>query len=96
MKLFIRLIYLPDTKNFELTIAEKRWKIKAAEVTAMIDDARKQLVNATDAMTEFSLIVPKSRLILKDVNSRNGLAAIINYLDKVWLSFQASPFAKDV
>ena len=88
-KFHIRLIFIPDSNKFQLTLGNRRWLFSPNDIKVIIDDARKQIVDATDAMTQFNLKTPELTIELKSVHSRNVFAQILNYLDKVWTSFQA-------
>ena len=88
MRLHYRLLYLPDIKLFELKFDNKRWKIKPSEVEDIILHAQKQLMDATDATTEFTLKCPTVDINLVGVTSKDIFAQVLNYLVKVWESYK--------
>jgi hypothetical protein len=88
-KFLVKLIYLPEVNKFQLNIDNKRWQITEDDVQKIINNGRKQLVDVTDVTTEFSLHTPHLTIQLRGVDSRNVFAQILNYIDKVWTSYQS-------
>ena len=88
IEMLIRLIYNPETKLFEFTLGEKKWNLTAKEAERLVKDARKQLIDATDAMIEFNLSVSDWTINLHGVKSKPAFEYIVKYLDKVWYSYE--------
>lgn len=74
----------------------KQWDLTALQIEQMVRNARKQLIDATDAMTEFNLEPGDYKINLKGVNSKQAFQAIVEYLEKVWNSFRGSKYYVEV
>lgn len=70
----------------------KKWLMTAKETEQFIQKARKQLVDATDAMTDFILEPGDYTINLKGIASKDAFQAIVEYLEKVWDSFKGSSY----
>jgi len=95
-----KLILNPESKLFELTAAgdslNKRWDLTAKETEQLIRNARSQLLDATDAITEYTLHTGDYEINLKGITSREAFQAIVEYLDKVWNSFRGSRYYAEI
>lgn len=94
VKFRFRLIYVPDRAMFELTFGKEQWYLTQHEVEQMIINAKKQLVDTTDAMVSFTLKTPHLTIDLHGVTSREAFKQMVGYLDKVWSSFKQSRWSE--
>lgn len=70
----------------------KEWDLTASQTEQMVCNARKQLIDATDAITEYTLNPGDYNINLKGITSRPAFQAIVEYLEKVWSSFRGSEY----
>lgn len=94
IKLHFRLIFVPDKGLFELTFGNEQWYLKPDEIKEIIGNAKKELVDATDAMVSYELKTPNLTIVLNGVTSRDTYTQMVSYLDKVWTSFAQSRYYK--
>lgn len=74
----------------------KKWSMTAKETEQFIQNARKQLADATDCMTEFTLQPGDYTVDLKGTSSREVFKGVVDYLNKVWDSFKGSKYYAEV
>ncbi len=74
----------------------KRFKLTALETEQLVKNARKQLADATDAMTEFVFEVQDYKVNFNGSGSREAFQSLVVYLEQVWDSFRGSSYYAEV
>ena len=74
----------------------RRFKLTALETEQIVKNARKQLVDATDAMTEFVVEIQDYKMNFNGNNSRQAFQALVEYLEQVWDSFKGSRYYAEI
>lgn len=67
-----------------------RFELTALETEQIVKNARNQLVDATDAMTEFTFKVKDYTMNFNGNDSRQAFQSLVEYLEQVWDSFKGS------
>lgn len=97
IQIVFKLVLNPIKEHFELTIGQtgsptKQWVFNAKETELLVKNAKMQLVDLTDAMTEFVLSSGDCKINITGVKSTQVIQGIVEYLEKVWNSFTRSEY----